>query len=87
MICINDIDKAVECVTIIKKFADDTKVGHIVMNPLDSKTLETALNNMSSCADLWGMRFYTDKCKVMHVERGNFETNFFMNNQVLSKPE
>ncbi len=57
------------------------------MSPTDSDTLQTALNNLSSSADLWGMRFNTDKCKVMHVERGNFETNYFMNNQVLFKPE
>ena len=44
----NEIDKAVECVTIIKKFADVIKVGHIIMNPTDSKTLKTALNNLSS---------------------------------------
>ena len=49
VIFINDIDKAVECV---KKFADDTKVGHIVTNPTDSETLQTALNNLSSWADL-----------------------------------
>ena len=87
VIFINDIDKAVECVTIIEKFADDTKVRHIVTNPTDPETLQTALNNLSSWADLWRMRFNTDKCKVMHVGRGNSETNYLMNNQVLSKTE
>ena len=70
VIFINLIDKAIECVTIIKKFADNTKVGHIVTNPTDSETLLTAFNNMSSWSDLWGMRFYTDKYKVKHVGRG-----------------
>ena len=51
---INDIDKAVECVTIIKKLADDTKVGHIVMNPTDSETLQTSLNNLSGCGRSMG---------------------------------
>ena len=67
VIFINDIDKAV---TIIKKLADDTKVGHIVMNPTDSETLQTSFNNLSGLSDLWGMRFNTDKYKVKHVGRG-----------------
>ena len=33
------------------------------------------------------MRFNTDKCKVMNVGRGNSETNYFNNSQVLSKTE
>ena len=37
---INDIDKAIECVKINKKFIDDTKVGHIVMNHTDSENLK-----------------------------------------------
>ena len=72
VIFINDIDETVECVKIIKKFADDTKVGHIVMNPTDSETLQTALNNLSSWADLCRMRFNTDKCKVMHMGKKKF---------------
>ena len=40
VIFINDIEKAVERVTVIKKFADDRKVGHIEhMNPTHSETL------------------------------------------------
>ena len=70
VIFINDIDETVECVKIIKKFADDTKVGHIVMNPTDSETLQTSFNNLSGLSDLWGMRFNTDKYKVKHVGRG-----------------
>ena len=50
------------------------------MNPTDSETLQTALNNLSSWADLGRKRFNTDKCKVMHVGRGNSETKYLMNN-------
>ena len=57
------------------------------MNPTDSETLQTALNNLSSWADLGRKRFNTDKCKVMHVGRGNSETKYLMNNQVISKTE
>ena len=69
-----------ECVKINKKFTDDTKVGHIVMNHTDSENLKHLSIICPVVVDLWGMRFNTDKCKVIHVGK-------FCNNQVLSKTE
>ena len=47
VVFINDIDEAVETVTIIKKFADDTKLGHVVLNRSDSDTLQAALDKLA----------------------------------------
>ena len=69
------------------KFADDTKLGHVVMNEQDSATLQTSLNNLTEWATKWGMSFNTEKCKVMHVGRGNQQQEYCMNSQNLSKTE
>ena len=69
------------------KFADDTKLGHVVMNEQDSATLQTSLNNLTEWATKWGMSFNTEKCKVMLVGRGNQQQEYCMNSQNLSKTE
>ena len=87
VVFINDIDGAVESVTIIMKFADDTKLGHVVMNEQDSATLQASLDKLTDWATKWGMSFNTDKCKVMHIGRGNQQQDYNMNSKVLSKTE
>ena len=69
VIFINDIDKAVECVTIIKKLAYDTKVGQIVMFPTDSETVQTSFNNLSSWSDL-SVRLVRSICPVGQIYGG-----------------
>ncbi len=44
LIFINDLDAAVAMVDIVRKFADDTKLGSKVETDLDRENLQAALN-------------------------------------------
>jgi len=87
IIFINDIDDAVDTITIIKKFADDTKIGQIITRRDDSLNLQRALDNLTDWANKWKMNFNTDKCKTMHIGRKNDQSEYLMNGQKLSKTE
>jgi ribonuclease P/MRP protein subunit RPP40 len=43
VIFINDIDEVVKKIDIIKKFADDTKLGHSVVTDQDQQNMQEAL--------------------------------------------
>ncbi len=47
VIFINDIDEAVTLVDIIKKFADDMKIGQRIVTEQDKKDMQQALDNLS----------------------------------------
>ncbi len=53
--------------TNIIKFADDTKSWKVIENDKDRKELQQTLNKMCEWANVWGMSFNADKCKVMHI--------------------
>jgi ribonuclease P/MRP protein subunit RPP40 len=55
----------------MKKFADDTKLGHSVSSDVERGELQGALDNLCKWAELWGMEFNIKKCKVMHVGFNN----------------
>ena len=76
-----------DTITIIKKFADDTKIGQIITRRDDSLNLQRALDNLTDWANKWKMNFNTDKCKTMHIGRQNDQSEYFMNGQKLSKTE
>jgi hypothetical protein len=46
IIIINDINKAVECMEIMKKIADDTKVGQSMITTEDEVKLQEALDGL-----------------------------------------
>jgi Reverse transcriptase (RNA-dependent DNA polymerase)/Endonuclease-reverse transcriptase len=71
LIFIDDIDEAAAAVDIIRKFADDTKVGHTVNNEDDRRKLQEAIDNLVSWSKKWGMQFNVKKCKVVHFGRSN----------------
>ncbi len=62
LIFINDLDAAVAMVDIVRKFADDTKLGSTVETDLDRENLQEALNNLTDWASKWGMEFNVKKC-------------------------
>ena len=75
-IYINDLeDKFEDIVTIIKKFADDTKLAHKVNSEADREILQTCLNQLWSWANEWGMAFNIQKCHVLHLGRNNAHFN------------
>ena len=83
IVFINDIDGVAGLVNIILKFADDTKLGHTVNNDSDRLTLQKCLDDLYNWAEKWGMLFNVEKCKVMHVGRGNQLYEYTMNNEKL----
>ena len=45
--------------------------------------LQADLDHRGEWSDIWQMRFNTEKCKVMHLGRGNLNYNYFMENRRL----
>jgi hypothetical protein len=86
-IFINDIDLLATLVTIILKFADDTKLAQRIQSVEDSDKLQECLNLLMSWAERWGMAFNIKKCKVMHLGRHNPRTAYWMGDQQLEVTE
>jgi len=86
LIFINDLD-SVAAVDIIRKFADDTKLGQTVRNQEEAERLQKTLDELCSWAEKWGMEFNVKKCKVMHFGHTNPKREYKMGNQTLEKTE
>ena len=79
VIFINDLDDSVaDLVSIINKFADDTKVGKVISSQSDVVDLQQALNLLVDWASKWGMEFNVKKCKVMHIGNTNPRATYSM---------
>jgi len=83
-IFINDIDGAATLADILRKFADDTKLGKIIRRQEDAAALQETLAKLEAWADQWCMAFNVKKCKVMHVGRNNTRNAYTMGGQVLA---
>ena len=83
LIYINSIDAAAGDISILAKFADDTKIGQVILSQQDQVTLQTCLNNLMHWAEKWGMEFNITKCKVLHVGKNNPLYPYTMNDQEL----
>ena len=70
-IFIDDIDDCAELITLLLKFADDTKGMQKIGGPGDRDKLQQAMDKMIEWAKAWGMKFNIPKCKVMHIGRNN----------------
>jgi len=78
IIYINDID---DCVAgRILKFADDTKIYHMVYSEEDVRALQFDLCNLVEWSKEWQMLFNADKCKVIHTGYNNKLAEYHMNN-------
>ena len=81
VIFINDIDNQItNLINIIRKFADDTKLGHKVNNEADSRVLQLCLDILFQWTIDWGMEFNIPKCKVLHIGRNNNHFKYYLNN-------
>ena len=87
LIFINDLDTAAAKADLIKKFADDTKLGKRVENEDDRKELQEDLDSVMEWANTWGMAFNVDKCKVMHMGRSNRRYQYTMGGKPLKVTE
>lgn len=47
--------------------------------------MQESLNKLHKWAEIWGMEFNVDKCKVMHIGKNNSKHNYTMNGQTLQK--
>lgn len=83
VIFINDLDKEAEGISIIRKFADDTKVGQVLDEPQAHTALQNCLDRLCVWTDTWGMSFNVKKCKVIHVGPGNPCHGYTMNGNLL----
>ena len=86
-IFINDIDLLAALIDILRKFADDTKLGKIVMKVEDGEVLQDCLNMLVDWADKRGMNYNTSKCKVMHVGTSNLNIQYNMSGHMLRTTE
>ena len=77
-IFIDDIDECAEDISLLAKFADDTKGYQEISCAADQQALQKALDRLVDWAGKWCMSFNLDKCKIMHVGHGNPQHKYFM---------
>jgi ribonucleases P/MRP protein subunit RPP40 len=87
LIFIGDLDKAAGRETLLRKFADDTKLSQVLNSEDDNRKLKESLTNMNEWAKCWGMKFNAAKCKVMHVGRGNAKHKYYLDGHQLVDTE
>ena len=68
-IYIDDIDEGI--LTLLKKFADDTKIARKIKDEKDRDKFQEDLTRLSMWAKKWAMEFNIEKCKVMHIGAKN----------------
>jgi hypothetical protein len=64
---INNLDAIAHWFTEIEKFANDTSLRQVLRTQAGSQHLQECLDRMTEWAEMWGMSFNVEKCKVMHV--------------------
>ena len=85
---INDLDLAVnDEMSILNKFADDTKAARVIRTEADSRLVQETLDKLVEWTQTWGMEFNVSKCEVMHVGKRNKEYSYTMNGQHLNTTE
>ena len=55
----------------IKIFADDTKAYNSINNPEDIINLQNVIDEMFLWTQKWLLKFYKDKCKILHIGKNN----------------
>ena len=88
LIYINDLEDNFEGnITMVKKFADDTKVAQKIANETDRDLLQNCLNHLEAWGKAWGMKFNTGKCHVLHMGRTNPKYHYTLGNEELASVE
>ena len=87
-IYINDLeDNFEDIVTIMKKFADDTKLAQEVKTEADRTILQTCLDQLWTWSTKWGMSFNTGKCHVLHLGQNNPLFEYSLGDSKLARVE
>jgi hypothetical protein len=87
LIFINNLDLAASEVSTLAKFADDTKLGQVIVSEDDRIQLQRALDKLCDWSRVWGMSFNVKMCKVMHFGRRNPQYDYEMNGEKLERVE
>ncbi len=69
MIYINDIDAGLN--SFISKFADDTKLGNLIITDHEMISLLEDLGKISEWSQRWEMPFNVNKCQILQVDTRN----------------
>jgi len=85
IIFINDIDECAKDISILLKFADDTKISNEASSEANCALLQNCLDQLLQWADTWCMSFNTSKCKVLHVGRNNICHRYNMDGSILEE--
>jgi ribonuclease P/MRP protein subunit RPP40 len=84
LVFINNLDAMVQLITIIRKFADNTKLGQVIRSQAERDLLQQCLDKTTAWAKEWGMKFNISKCKVMHLGLKNLCHTYTMSGAALS---
>ena len=88
IIFINDIDNAVDTISILlKKFADDTKLGLVVDQYEQCMQVQKQLDSIYQWSKDWQMLFNHDKCVVLHLGSENARHTYYLNGQEIKSTE
>ena len=86
-IFIDDLDECAAELSLLLKFADDTKGFQEIQGPEDRAKLQMALDKLVQWADKWGMQFNVPKCKIMHVGKNNPAYEYTMKDEKMTVVE
>jgi hypothetical protein len=78
LIFINNMDTMAHLITIISKFADNTKLGQVIRSQANSEQLQSCLDRMAKWADMSAIAFNMSKCKVMPIGAQNSAYEYIM---------
>ena len=67
-----------DIMSVVLKFADDTKIFRKVSNTADGLQLQRDLNRLCDWAEKWQMEFNVAKCKTIHLGSGNIKQDYSM---------
>lgn len=83
LIYINDLPDSIN--SVVKIFADDTKIFRTVGNPEEGRMLQDDIDTLATWSGAWQLPFNIEKCKVMHLGTRNLEQEYKMNGMVLQE--
>ena len=70
-----------------KMFADDAKIYRKIRNDQDRDMLQEDLDRVTEWSEKWLLEFNQDKCRVMHIGRGNPGYTFALGGKTLQETE
>ena len=77
LVFIDDLEQGL--MSDVLKFADDTKIFRKVDSREKGELLQRDLDRLVQWSEVWQMKFNVDKCKVMHLGKGNSGREYVMN--------